>query len=70
MAKGHSVVIRMGAAGWTAEVNGDEYDFRKMTYDQKKTWYGAFMDGVRALYGRKTDRRPPRHRRRSQRAGR
>lgn len=60
----------MGATGWEATVNGQHFDFRSMTYDQKKLWYGTFMDSVRALYGRKADRRPPRYGRRSQRAGR
>lgn len=48
----HSVVIRMGAPAWDATVNGARFDFRAMTYDQKKLWYGAFMDSVRALYGK------------------
>lgn len=44
----------MGATRWDAEVQGVQYDFRKMNYEQKKQWYGLFMDGVRALYGRDT----------------
>jgi hypothetical protein len=42
-----SVTIRMGAAHWDAEVNGVSYDFRTMTTDQRKGWYGAFMGSVR-----------------------
>lgn len=63
----HSVVIRMGASGWTAKVNGAEFDFRKMNYEQKKAWYGAFMDGVRVIYGPKQFDRRSRRPRRSRR---
>ena len=57
MAKQHSVVIHMGATGWEATVNGQHFDFRAMNYEQKKLWYGTFMDSVRALYGPKNKRR-------------
>ena len=43
----HSVTIRMGAAHWDAVVNGVSFDFREMTTDQRKRWYGAFMGSVR-----------------------
>ncbi len=61
MKQQYSVVIRMGAPAWEATVNGVRYDFRKMTYDQKKLWYGAFMDGVRAIHRR--GKRPSKRRR-------
>ena len=52
MKQKYSVVIRMGAPAWDASVNGVRFDFRGMDYEQKKLWYGTFMDSVRALYGR------------------
>lgn len=52
MSQKYSVVIHMGATGWEATVNGRRTDFRSMTYDQKKLWYGTFMDSVRAIHRR------------------
>lgn len=60
----HSITIRMGAANWDALVltaSGPiRFDFRRMTVAERKQWYGAFMDGVRKVYGRK-QRQPKRH---------
>lgn len=47
-----SVTIRMGAPYWDATIKGQRFDFRTMSYDQKKLWYGAFMDGVRTIHRR------------------
>lgn len=59
-----SVTIRMGAAHWDAHVHGTNvdavFDFRKMTRDDRRRWYRAFMDSVRAVYGKPQDRRRPR----------
>ena len=37
----------MGAAHWDANVLGTQYDFRQMTTDERKQWYGKFMGAVR-----------------------
>lgn len=47
----HSLTIRMGAAHWDATLaSGENFDFREMTTEQRKKWYGAFMSSVRKLY--------------------
>ena len=52
-----SVTIHFGASTWEATVDGVHYDFRKMNYDQKKLWYGTFMDAVRVKYGKPQPKR-------------
>lgn len=69
--KKHSVVIRMGAAHWDATIitpNGTaHFDFRRMTRDQKREWYGKFMGSVRRMMRAdaplNAPRKPRRHRR-------
>lgn len=65
-----SMTIRMGAAHWDATIHQSNtvFDFRRMTVDQRKAWYRAFMDSVRAVYGKGEERRRPRFRRRPRRA--
>ena len=49
----HSLTIRMGAAHWDARLaTGEHFDFRKMNYDQRRMWYGAFMSSVRKVFRR------------------
>jgi hypothetical protein len=49
----HSLTIRMGAPNWDATLaDGTRFDFRTMTTDQRKRWYGAFMSSVRKVYRR------------------
>ena len=49
----YSLTIRMGATEWSATLaNGQRFDFRKMTTDQRKQWYGIFMSSVRKLFRR------------------
>lgn len=47
----HSVTIRMGAAHWDATVQAGgqpvNFNFRKMTRDERRKWYGVFMASVR-----------------------
>lgn len=61
----HSLIIRMGAPHWDATLTTPDgvtrFNFRTMTTDQRKAWYGAFMDSVRKVY--------PGRRRRAQRRG-
>lgn len=46
----HSITIRMGAPAWDAVLaDGTRFDFRAMTTDQRKAWYGAFMSSVRKV---------------------
>lgn len=60
----HTITIRLGAAAWDATLaDGTHWDFRAMDTNQRKQWYGAFMDSVRAFY------RKPRHRPRHRRGG-
>lgn len=66
-----SMTIRMGAANWDARIHNPpaHFNFREMTMDQRKVWYRAFMDSVRAVYGkggqnRRTRRSKARSRRR------
>lgn len=54
----HSITIRMGAAAWDATLaDGTRFDFREMTTEQRKAWYGVFMDTVRDLHKAATKRR-------------
>jgi hypothetical protein len=50
----YSLVIRMGAPHWDATLHSQgtatHFDFRLMNTDQRKAWYGAFMDTVRRHY--------------------
>lgn len=64
----HSLTIRMGAAHWDATLHTTEpptiFNFRQMNTDQRKHWYGAFMDSIRKVYSGR------RRRSRSNRGGR
>lgn len=61
-----SITIRMGATAWDATLDdGTRFDFRQMTTEQRKEWYGVFMDTVRSLHREATRRRPRRSKARS-----
>lgn len=59
MAQQHSLTIRMGAAHWDATIYDPRarasgyppvnFNFRTMTRDQRRQWYGAFMASVRKM---------------------
>ena len=46
-----TLTIRMGAANWDATVIHQgrpiNFNFRTMTRDQRRQWYGTFMSSVR-----------------------
>lgn len=62
-----SLTIRMGAAHWDATLaSGEHFNFRKMDYDARRKWYGAFMGSVRRMLG-VTEQQQPRRRSKARR---